>query len=249
MFQDLATLSCGSYENHANCKDIFENIYKAIEVLEKRIAELPEEDDETIRLLGPFYGRSLLENICTAIIGRLDPFRILFLRNVQMQDSFGITSRSKGAIQWFGDVFEKGTEREPAKMWSSNLEISSIGRGLLGDYYGEVYWRPAFESLIDDREDYIGKPYLSSDVTGIPPRQFTTQIRQKLSGLFSSLSKGVHSELIIKTELIYDKTTVLSLISEVINQTALLALLSHRIPSSLATLDFKAAVERYASVI
>jgi len=251
MFQDLATLACGSYERHTNCKDVFENIYKAINTLEKRLAELPNEDDETIRLLGPFYGRSLLENVCTAIVGRLDPFRILFLRNVQLQDTFGITSRSKGAIQWFGDIYEKGLERaekEPNKMWSSSLEFSSIGRGLLGDYYGEIYWRPAFESLIDDPEDYIGKPYLGSDVTGIPPGQFTTQIRQKLSSLFSSLSKGVHTELLIKTELIYDKTTVLSLISEVINYSALLGLVSHKIPSGLSMLEFRTAVERYAAV-
>ncbi|PWK14941.1 hypothetical protein [Tumebacillus permanentifrigoris] len=252
MFTDIAKLSCGAYEQHDNCIEIFTNLYNVICNFEDRILELPHEDDETIRLLGPFYGRSLLENVCTTIVGRFDPFRILFVGEVQKQDSFGIASRSKSAIQWFGDIYEKGLENAelvPEKMWSSNKDFGKVGRGLLGDYYGELYWRPAFVSLLDDTNDYIGKPYLSDEIRSIPPEHFVKQTREGLSKLYSKLSKGVHSELVIRSELVFDRPTVLLLMSEVMQYCALLSLLSHKVKTTIGAMEFEDAVKRYDSIM
>lgn len=250
-FSDLSTLSCGAYENYSNCNDVFGNIFNIISDMETRLLELPHDNDETLKLLGPFYARTLLENVCISLVGRFDPFRLLFVKNVQKQDTFGISSRSKAAIQWFGDIFEQGLDRNelvPEKMWSSNKEFRSIGRGLLGDYYGEVYWKPAFIELLDDETNYLDRPYLGDEFRNIPPEHFMSQIRQRFSGIYSSLSKGVHSELVIKADIIYDRTTVIQLVSDVMNYSAFLSLLSHKICSTICRLDFQVAVERYVAI-
>jgi len=249
MYSDLAILSCGNYNSHQHCSDIFENLSKTISTLERRIISLPESDDETITLLGPFYARTLLETVCTSLVGRIDPFRIMFLRQVQKQDNFGISSRSKSAIAWFGDIFEKGLEQSALdKMWSSNKEFSSVGRALFGDYYGEIFWKPAFELVLDNQTDYIGEQYLSDTFTRIPIESLTQQLRTKISGLYSSLSKGVHSELVIRTEMIYDRSTVLPLISEVIELSSFITLLSHKLDSVICKIDFQEAVQKYVII-
>lgn len=244
---DLAVLSCGNYQRHM---EFFENLSNNITKIENKIIALPNESNENITLLGPFYGRTLLENVATAIIGRIDPFRLLFLRNVQLQDTFGLGSRSNSAIKWSEDIFEQGlsaNDRVPHKMWSSEKRFKDIPRGLFGDYYGDIFWKQAYQSLLDetadDQEDFI-EGYRRQTA----PEGFVIRIRQSASRLYSSLSKGVHSELVIKSEIIYDRTTVLDLISDTLELCGIISLVSHKINTTICQLELNEAINRFVLV-
>ena len=247
VYSDLPTLTCGNYEQNLNIKDIFNNLAKNITNIEELIIQLPEHDSKIITLVGPFYGRTLLESICTILIGRLDPFRLLYLKNIQQQSSFKIGDRSEAAINWNGDIFEKGIS-DKNKMWDPTKKYSTVGRGLLGDYYGEVYWQVAYQKLLDETVSVYESDILNKYRQEISADKFILAIRQRASTIYSSLSKGVHSELIINSELRYDKPTVFDLITDTIEICSILTLVSHYIDTCSCKLDCSKALEKFINI-
>lgn len=248
----LANLVCGDFTAYNSLNDLYQVLHYNIKNMENRLWNLASDDNNNVTVLGPYYARNLLETSCTAMIGRIDPFRLLYVQKVQSLDSFGIGSKSKGAINWFGDIFEIGlssANKQPQKMWSSELEFSKVGRGLLGDYYGEIFWNPSFRKLIDNplfQDESCLEYYRTSIQT---PDSFMIFIRQRASALYSSLSKGIHSELVVKPEIIYDRTTVLELVSDVIELCSILGIVSHNIDSSIFRLPIDNAFEYYKKLM
>ncbi|NCT39651.1 hypothetical protein GTW56_28115 [Bacillus sp. EB93] len=247
----IATIACGDFNAHPSVKDVYQVIHDNIINIEERLWDLPNQGDQDITTLGPFFTRNLLETICTALVGRLDPFRLLYVQQVQQRDGFNLGSRSNAAITWFGDIFEKGLEEKdlkPEKMWSPNKKFDDVGRGMLGDYYGHIFWNPAYQVLLDATLSLDSDPidYYRMSITS--PTKFMLFIRQKASTLYSSLSKGVHSELVVKPEIRYDKPTVLQLVSEVIELCAILCLVSHKIDSSICKLPSDMAIDQYVKL-
>lgn len=246
MENQLAKLVCGDFQNHPTVEDVYENLYRNISKFEKLIKGLANLTEEEITVLGPFYGRSLLETVGTALVGRIDPFRIIVVKNVQQQDTFGLGSRSKSAINWFGDIFEEGIkdiDKEPKKMWNPNKAFSSIGRGLFGDYYGYGFWMEAYKRTLDETVER-DVDFLDYYRRTVPPEKFMLYIRQEASSLYSSLSKGVHSEIVINPEILYDRTTVFELLSKTVGICSFIALVSHKIDTSINLLPFDSA-QRY----
>jgi hypothetical protein len=247
---NLANIVCGDYTIYESLKDLYHVLFHNVQNMENRLWELAGDDSNNVTVLGPYYARNLLETFCTALIGRIDPFRLLYVQKVQSLDGFGLSSRSNGAISWFGDIFEQGlTEEKKRKMWNSQIEFSKVGRGLFGDYYGEIFWNPAFKKLIDDPQyqDETCLEYYRLHIR--QPESFTNFVRQKASSLYSSLSKGIHSELVVKPEIIYDKTTVLELISDVIELCSIIGIVSHNIESSICRLPSDGAFEYYKQLM
>jgi hypothetical protein len=244
----IANIACGDYNQLTTVKDVYQVFYDNIIKLENRLWELPNQSDQEITTLGPFFARNLLETIGTALVGRLDPFRLLYVKEVQQRDGFNLGSRSNSAITWFGDIFEPGLEDKdllPAKMWNPNKRFDDVGRGLLGDYYGHVFWNPAYELLLDETIEYDSDPIDYYRVSINSPDKFIKYIRQRASTLYSSLSKGVHSEIVVRPEVIYDKPTVLQLVSDTIELCAILCLVIQKVDSSICKLPFDTALDQY----
>lgn len=95
----LAKLSCGNYDASSDIGEALSNISFTLSKLESRIKELPRQDDETITMLGPFYARTILENVCIALIGRLDSFRLLFIKNIQQHCKLELGKPSNATIR------------------------------------------------------------------------------------------------------------------------------------------------------
>ena len=89
-------------------------------------------------LFGPFACRSLLEVALTAILGRLDPFRVLVVREMQMRPDYAPEKRSLVSIQWSGDIH---AEKKVDDLWKIDRNIKDMTRALLGDYYEHLFWR------------------------------------------------------------------------------------------------------------
>lgn len=249
MASNLSVLACGRYHRHPTIGHVLENISNNIAVVERRILELPNQTDDYISLHGPFYGRTLLENVCIALVGRIDPFRLLVIKKVQENGDFGLGSRSKIAMKWSGDIVEDGLGIEALKkMWRPDLEFQKVSRGLLGDYYGKLFWNPAYQRLLDETADLQSGDCLADYRVSTMPDNFTSRMRSDAFKLFSALSKGIHGELVIKADLIYDKVTVLELLSETMKFCAILSFVSHMLDSALCQMYLCQAIDLYKKI-
>ncbi|MGG1637635.1 hypothetical protein [Paenibacillus sp. NRS-1760] len=244
---DLACLICGDFRNHKSIESIYEVLFNKLSNYESRIDKLLRDDNvDDLTVLGPYLARTVLETTCTAIIGRLDPFRIISLRNVQSLSNFSLGNKSTSAISWSGDVF--GKNETTTNLWSPDKDISKIERVLLGRYYGEMYWNPSYKKMLDDNtiSNEMALEYYRTVVED--PERFILYLRSESSRIYSSLSKGVHSELVIAEEVVYDKTTVSVLISDTIKLCSVLGYLSHYIDTVICRLPIDNALASFNSI-
>lgn len=241
----LAKLICGDYSQHKSLENLYQVLFHNISNIETRLENLlinGAAGDLTV--LGPYFARNLLETTCAALLGRIDPFRLIYVQKVQSLDGFTIGSKAKGAISWSSDIFEKN-DIDINNLWDHNREFSKVGRGLFGNHYGEIFWNPAFRTLIDD-STYVSELSLDYFRTHIDsPEKFILFIRQKSSILYSSLSKGIHSELVINPEIIYDDTTVIELVNDTFQVCSILGIVSHYIDFSICRLPIDTAFQYY----
>lgn len=240
---DLALLACGAFEENTEIGEVLDNIAGTITVIQNRIIDLPQADDDTVTMLGPFFARTLLENVMTALIGRLDPFRLLFTKKVQQHESYELGRPSNAAIRWSGDVIDK--KKVPDNLWKSDKEFQQIERGLLGGYYGEVFWRPAFEVLLDFP---VGELDFLADYRDVASEDFINRMRSEALYLYSGLSKGVHGEFVIKPEIIYDRRSVSELIRRTLKLCAIVSLVSHGIDSAICRLELQGATDLFTRI-
>lgn len=192
----LGKLACGNFINRdIVIERIYDDLFKKIEVYEKNLFELLEVSDEKITLFAPYLGRAILETTCTALLGRIDPFRILFIDKVQSFDSYEDSERTENSILWSGDIMQKDPPNK-SNMWSQTVDFDKkVKRALIGDYYEELFWKKAFKELIDDEE--CAEVIRDNDfLQGSTSEDFIPKVKTKIKNLYSAFSKVVHGEKI-----------------------------------------------------
>lgn len=199
-----------------------------------------EADTDNLLTFGPFCGRVILENGCAALMGRLDPFRLMYLSEFQRQPEYELGKRVKSAFSWAGDVV---TEEKPdASLWHTDRDMDKISRSLFSRHCDHLYWKPAISGLLDyiagRTDDEL------NDILQIAPENFIAQTRGRLSQYYSQLSKGVHWEFFNSAQQL-DEITVRSLLRDTTVHLAALGLASHFIPTAYSSLSPNDAVEAY----
>ena len=94
----------------------------------------------------PFWGRNVLESSLTCLLGRLDPFRLITVFKVQSDPAYDLGKKAQSAVEWSGDILARNRERN---LWSFDNKKESFDRALLGNYVGEIIWKPGFRALSD----------------------------------------------------------------------------------------------------
>jgi hypothetical protein len=89
MVNEFAKLVCGASGSAGSFGGVTAHLSTSVKVVISEILKLPAESPERIALFGPFLGRSVVELTYTALVGRLDPFRLLALREIQMEQTAG----------------------------------------------------------------------------------------------------------------------------------------------------------------
>jgi hypothetical protein len=209
----------------------------------KSLAFLNSDFDENSQSFGAFCTRVVLENACAALVGRLDPFRLLYLTQFQMQQGFEYGRPSNSGFRWTGDVLPD--EKSPQDMWGVDHNVSKVSRALFSPYAEHVYWRPAVEAALDfiatDNSDIL------QDLRSLEPDKYVGYIRGRCAALYSTLSKGVHWDF-FTSSIILDEGTIKDSIRETLLALGSMALISHFIPTSYRSLDHAAAVEAYKAL-
>lgn len=203
--------------------------------------------DNDGRELAPFYARNIFEAAGTALLARLDPFRVLTVYKVQSSSNYDVTKRSSIALQWTGDIVAASRAKED--MWNPENKVTDYDRALLSNHVGELFWKPSFLIAIDylnsvevGNTDWINKLQIKEEI------QFFEASKTEASKLFSAFSKGVHHEFLVNAESIYDATTVQDFVYRMIQAISDLGLVSHfgGLMSSCLTKD--SATEYYLQV-
>ncbi len=171
-----------------------------------------------------YHARKVLESSMTALLGRMDPFRVIITYNVQKDSSYDLGKRAMAAIDWTGDIFSKDNVKA---VWHFEKKKEQFDRAILGDYCGEIIWKPALKAFSDWIAD---KEYDSTWVDEVIAENEDVNFKKiKLNSnrLFSSLSKGVHSECLTDELSMIDKITLRELLIENFKICSILGLLSH----------------------
>jgi len=240
---NLGFLLCGHYDNvDGISKAAFGQLASSINTFAlKGIRFLTEVfSDETLSF-GPFCARVLLENSCAALVGRLDPFRILYLSEFQTQPEYEHGKRAGSAFSWAGDVIPD--DKPGQALWSLDYEIPKINRALFSKYLEHIYWKPAVYKMIDYVYTLPHDPVFT-DILRIDADTYIAESKGRGMQLYSTLSKGVHWEF-FTSALLFDEATVKNAIRDTFLLASHLGLTSHFIPTAYASLEPQEAVELY----
>jgi hypothetical protein len=243
MHGDVSLLTCGTAEisvsETSELAEMLSYIRETTELVLTQLSWLSTQGPEQISMFGPFLGRSLLELSTTALIGRLDPLRLLVVRQIQNQPHYDTSVRWKASIQWQGDVLAGEKSKD---LWNDKLDYERVSKAILGDPIDQLVWRPAFLRM--RAASPAGGAWMAQ-LAGIEAEAFVARKREEINRLYSTLSKGIHHEFVMRPGALYDRATVVDLVQRSVYAVASMGLISHYIPHVPFSLGAKKAVEAF----
>jgi hypothetical protein len=240
----LAKLLCGNVvPDGGDIDEVLSHLSASIDNVVKELIRLESLSPNQISLFALFLGRSILELGCTALIARLDPFRVLLLRECQNQPNYLMDKPHKSSIRWQGDVF---ADKEVTDLWADK-SLQNPTRALLGDYYKTLIWFANFDKLLDAIEDVRGDEWIDNLRIKTFDR-FYHETLTDFSSVYSELSKGIHHELVIPLSSALDRETTQRLIEKTVRNIATLGLLVSVVSHALNKLDIQVAIAAYKEI-
>lgn len=209
----------------------------------KAITYLNGDFTEEAASFGAFCARVTLENACAALVGRLDPFRMIYLAEFQTQGGFEYGKQARSGFRWTGDILSQ--DKPPADLWSSDHDVNKISRALFSPYADHIYWKPAAESALDFAANHATDH--TNDLKAIDPDTFIASIRGKCSELYSKLSKDVHWEF-FSSSVVMDEGTVRDSIRDCLVNMSNIGFVSHFIPTAYKPLAAQNALSLYSEL-
>ncbi|MFX3630338.1 MAG: hypothetical protein ACE3JR_13650 [Ectobacillus sp.] len=245
----FSNMVCGSPDDDVlETQHILKHLGNTINRFTNRLLSLNllEEDQ---RELAPFYARSIMEAAGTALVARMDPFRILSIYKVQSASSYDVTKKSNVALQWTGDILAANTPKK--NIWHPDIKFIEYDRALLSNHNAELFWKPGFLRVLDYmspgeeatlRGEWINQ-LLSQD-----EEQYFERSKTEAGKLYSAFSKGIHYEFLVNAESVYDATTVQSYIIRMFQLFSNLGLVSHFIGITSSKLDNASCLEQFIQI-
>jgi hypothetical protein len=240
----LAAIVCGPPGSDCTANATLEHLSASVDAFSQKALNILNSDfDDESQHFGAFCARVVLENAFAALVGRLDPFRLLYLKSFQEQPGFQYGKAANSGFRWTGDVMPE--DKGPQDLWGNDHSSSKVSRSLLSSYCEHVYWRPAIESVLDFASNVDDS--VLTEIKQIDPENFVPTYRGRVSSLYSTLSKGVHWEFFV-TSVIMDEGTIKDSIRETLISVGMISLASHFIPTAYRSLDPEGAIEAYVSL-
>lgn len=240
----IGTLMCGRPKGATKADKTLQHLSKTIDTFSsKGIRYLNQGFSDEAKYFSAFCARVVLENSSAALVGRLDPFRLLYLSEFQSQSDFQHGSPAKSGFRWQGDVMNPEKPLGVDRIWSGDIETGKISRSLFSEHFDHLIWRPAYSGLLDEIQTSGRSGF--DELTQIEPEAFVPRMKGQFSQLYSSLSKGVHWDF-FNSEIEYDEATLKARLQELFSQISILGLTSHFIPTAYSSLDVADALEVYS---
>jgi hypothetical protein len=203
-----------------------------------RLSDMNKSTDVTMEVYAPYLTRLILEITTTAVVAKLDPFRLLVLAEVQKLSSHDIGKPNTTSIRWQGDILANDTVK-----WSQDLKLENYPRALLGDCWDKFAWQHAIEEFIDAADGITEKTAWLEKICAIDPIKFVPQLRTNFANFYSSLSKGIHLEFVLPPHEKFDLSTLSVTIEDAIFWSATILVLSNFVDHAAYKLDPVRAME------
>ncbi len=244
--EHLCKVVCGSTVGVGEAYDVLRHVRQSIYAFGSKTDDLlKSQAGDDLTLIGPYCARVLMETGCAAVVGRLDPFRILYLSRFQAHSNYDPTKRSKSAFSWQGDVLNPDRDRD--ENFGDNVEVQKISRALFSSNNDHIHWRPAVSAALDYAASMRADAAIASILLTDADR-FVSECKGKGNMLYSQLSKGVHWEFFSRISVTFDEQTVRQLMQDAIMWVSKIALISHFIPTAQCRLTASEAFQSYLDV-
>ncbi len=244
--REFENLVCGNItEDLFDYGVIIRNLSQKIKRLTELIVEYNWENGNA-NVDIPFYCRNVLEASLTAILGRIDPFRLIMVYKVQSDASYDLGKRAQIAVEWTGDIMAKTQSDD--KRWHFDKKKESFDRALLGNHIGDIIWKPAFNKVNDYIFDNGYQSNWLDEIASKDEYHNFERLKANAMRLFSSFSKGVHSECLIDINLILDEVTLKTLVKDLYKLCATLALTSHFVGFLATNIEIERAFSIFLAV-
>ncbi|TPL20955.1 hypothetical protein FJ945_19615 [Mesorhizobium sp. B2-4-9] len=238
----LGKLICGGTSAPCTANTTLNHLRSSIDRFTNKAVEyLNGEFSEDAQSFGAFCARVTLENACAALVGRFDPFRMLYLAEFQAQGGFEYGKPSKSGFKWAGDVL--ADEKPGRDLWNSDHDLARISRALFSAYVDHVYWKPAVEKALDYLADHGANETLK-ELQNIDPETFAPSTKGKCAALYSKLSKGVHWDFFVSS-VVMDEGTLKDAIRDCFVHVGNMGFVSHFVPTAYRSLDPTEALVTY----
>lgn len=212
MASDFVKLICGAPSGTSQLAKSLGHLSTTIDNI---IVELPAPYGQNAivsPLYAPFLARSLLEASFTALVARIDPFRILTIGGAQSHTTYDPNTLNNFAFRWAGDVLAD----DRADLWSPKTKVSDVPRALLGNYQEKLFWRPAFERFLDLSNEASNPKEWTAELIRIGINGFMPTYRGYASNAFSRASKGVHHEYVLPPATYFDIPSLQDLLDDTV---------------------------------
>ncbi|MBR3771557.1 MAG: hypothetical protein IKL07_04755 [Clostridium sp.] len=237
---DLGELMCGgSNAKMYEINDIMDTLRIKINKFTEKILNFDWCSSET-PLEITFYARNILESALTALVGRFDPFRLITIYKVQSSENYNIGKKMLSALQWSGDIIADSNQNA---VWNPDFKVEKYDRAILGNYCGEIIWKPAFISLFDYLDDREISSTWIQEILDVDETSNFERCKSDARKLFSSFSKGVHSEDLVNNAPIFDIVTVKGLVRDLFRLCSTLGLISHFIGYLVPNIQVEQAMQ------
>jgi len=216
----------------------------------------PEADLKYISLYGCFAARKMLEAGCFALLSRIDPTRLLILREFQIRGRYELDDRHSASLDWQNDVVS-----EKKAGWNDPLPADKFMRSLLGGHMAEVTWLAAVDALVNkpyaelafERSKWISEIIGQYESRRVDPGKEQVPLHAELGVLagfrtlarqtFSTLSKGVHLEFVVDQQTLFDAPTILQTMKSATKVLTQMAFVSHFIDCAFSQLPLADSIE------
>lgn len=172
-----------------------------------------------------FYARNIMESVATALLCRLDPYRVMVTYQVQSSPQYDVTKKSNVAIQWNGDII--ANKKSKNDLWKPDYKLETYDRALLSNHSGELFWKIGFLNTMDFLEESELVSEWISRLKQFDENQFFQMIKRSTGRLFSAFSKGVHYEFLVSEESVLDSATIETYVNEMFFVLASMSLVGH----------------------
>ena len=140
------------------------------------------------------YTRRFIESATTALLLRVDPLRVLALRELQRQGDYQLSKRNLLTVQWAGDIIPKESDKTGGKL--VDCDPGKIDRSLFSLLCNITVWQPALENLQNTLTNSQSSTPWTLELLNTEPETFAKSTAGQLNASFSFFSKGIHNEWI-----------------------------------------------------
>ena len=200
---------------------------------------------------GAILGRRLIEQCTLALLGRLDPIRLVTAFKGPMASDFRIGERNESSFSWAKDVLPEFSVASGS--WSQASLKKGTVRGLLDGHLATFLFESAHglavDSLVNRYLHDVAVPSWPLEIqkfdSGVP---LLSQLRTRAATAYSSLSKGVHFEFLGPGNTELSTSDLATSLDSALFAVSTTAFYSHLCGISINSLSAVTAVNRFADV-